>query len=149
MNSNITLPCILKNYLEMTTLLELFMHLVLRKKKVVDDYYVFHEFLFKKSKLYIPKCYIRDFFFSEAHVGTLMRHFGINKTYNMLYKRPKMKHDVHNFCNQFFKCKEAKTRSQPNGLYTKGLPTNISINFVISLGTLKMVRDSIFIVRVK
>ena len=60
-----------------------------------------------------------------------------------------MKHDVHNFCNQFFKCKEAKTRSQPNGLYTKGLPTNISINFVISLGTLKMVRDSIFIVRVK
>ena len=51
-----------------------------KKKKNVYNYYVFHEFLFKKSKLYIPKCSIRDFLGREAPVGTFMRYFRINKT---------------------------------------------------------------------
>ena len=66
---------ILKNYIEMTKTLKLFMHLILikkkKKKKVVDDYYVFYEFLFKKSKLCIPKCCVRDFLGKEAHGGGL------------------------------------------------------------------------------
>ena len=70
-----------------------------------------------------------------------MGHFGINKTYNMLHEhffRPKMKHDVHKFYSQCFKCKEDKSRLQPNGLYTSlNVPnkpwTNISMDFVLSL----------------
>ena len=30
-----------------------------KKKKAVNDYYVFHESLFKKSKICIPKCSIK------------------------------------------------------------------------------------------
>jgi len=55
-------------------------------KTAVDDYYVFHEFLFKKSMLCIPKFSIRDLLVKEAHGGGLMGHFGINKTYNMLHE---------------------------------------------------------------
>ena len=55
-------------------------------KTTVNDYYVFHEFLFMKSKLCIPKCSIRDLLVKEAHGGGLMGHFGINKTYNMLHE---------------------------------------------------------------
>ena len=47
------------------------MHLVLRKE-CVDDCYVFHEFLFKKNKLYIPKCSIKDLFVKEAYGAGLM-----------------------------------------------------------------------------
>ena len=115
---------------------------------------MFHEFLFKKSKLCIPKCSIRDLLVKEAHGGGLMGHFGINKTYNMLHEHffwPKMKHDVHKFCSQCFKCKEAKSRSQPNGLYTPlNVPnepwTNISMDFVLGLPHTKKGKDSIFVV---
>ena len=70
--------------------------------------------------LCIPKCFIRDLLVKEARGGGLMRHFGINKTYNMLHEHffwLKMKHDVHKFCSQCFKYKEAKSTLQPNELY--------------------------------
>jgi len=100
---------------------------------------VCHEFLFKKSKFCNSICSIRDLLVKEAHGGGLMRHFRINKTYNMLHEHffwPKMKHVVHKFCSQCFKCKEAKSRSQSNELYTPlNVPnepwTNISMNFVL------------------
>ena len=61
-------------------------YVVLRKKKkVVNDYYVFDEFLFKKSRLCIPKWFIRDLLVKEAH-SSLMEHFGINKTYDRLHE---------------------------------------------------------------
>ena len=44
---------------------------------------MFYEFLFRKSKLCIPKCSVRDFLRKEADGGGLMGHFGINKTYNI------------------------------------------------------------------
>ena len=46
---------------------------------------MFHEFLFNKSKLCIPKCSIRDLLVKEVHGGSLILHFGINKTYNILH----------------------------------------------------------------
>ena len=115
---------------------------------------MFHEFLFKKSKLCIFKCSTRDLLVKEAHGGGLMGHFEINKTYNMLHEHffwPKMKLDVHMFCSQCFKCKEAKSRSQPNGLYTplnvpNELWINISIEFVLGLPHTKKGKDSIFVV---
>ena len=49
-----------------------------------------------------------------------------------------MKHDVHKFCNQCFKYKEAKSRSQQTGLYTSlKVPnepwTNISMDIILGL----------------
>ena len=75
---------ILLNYMEMTKTLELFMHLV--QKKMVDEYYVFHNFLITKSMLCIPKCSIKDLFLREAYGGALMGHLRINKVYKMLHK---------------------------------------------------------------
>ena len=72
----------------------------------------------------------------------------------MLHKHffwPKIKHDVHKFCSHCFKYKEAKSRSQPNGLYTplnvSNEPwTNISMDFVLGLRHTKKGKDSIFVV---
>ena len=36
-------------------------------RKVVNDYYVFRDFLFKKSKLCVPKCSVRELLVKEAH----------------------------------------------------------------------------------
>ena len=38
-------------------------------KKAVDDYYVFHNFLIKKSMLCIPKCSIKDLILREADMN--------------------------------------------------------------------------------
>ena len=60
---------------------------------------------------YIPKGSIRDLLEKQM----VVRHFRINKTYNMLHKHflgPKMKHDVHKCCSQCFKYIEAKSKLQ-------------------------------------
>jgi len=83
-----------------------------------------------------------------------MGHFGIHKTYDMLHEHffwPKMKHDVHKVCSQCFKCKAAKSRTQPNGLYTPlNVPnepwTDISMDFILGLPRTKRGKDSIFVV---
>ena len=123
-------------------------------KKVVDDYYVFHKSLIKKSMLCISRCSIKDLLLREAYGGALMGHLRINKVYKMLHKHffwANMKHDVHKFCSQCFKRKEAKSRSPPNGLYTPlNVPnkpwTNISMKFVLGLMPTKKDKDSIFVV---
>ena len=66
-----------------------------------DDYFVFRGFLFKKDKLCIPRCSIRELLNKEAHEGGLMGHFGVHKTYDILHEHfhwPGMKHDVHRVC---------------------------------------------------
>ena len=97
---------ILPNYIEMSKISELFMHLFLQKK-AMDDYYLFHKFFM----LCIPKCSIKDLLLREAHGGALMGHLRINTVYKMLHKHffwPKTKHDVHKYCSKCFKRKETK-----------------------------------------
>jgi hypothetical protein len=44
-----------------------------------------HEgFLFKNKQLCIPTCSIREWLVRESHSGGLMRHFGVQKTLDML-----------------------------------------------------------------
>ena len=83
-----------------------------------------------------------------------MGHLGIHKTYDMIHEHffiwPKMKYDVHKVCSQCFKCKETKSRLQPNGLYTSlSVPnepwTDISINFVFGLPQTKKSKHSILL----
>ena len=49
-----------------------------------NDYYRFDGFLFKKGKLCVPKCSIRELLVKETHGGGLMGHFGIHKTLDLL-----------------------------------------------------------------
>ena len=44
--------------------------------KNVHDYIVFDEMLFRKGKLCIPKCSIRELLVNETHGGGLMGHLG-------------------------------------------------------------------------
>ncbi|KAL4011199.1 hypothetical protein IC575_028248 [Cucumis melo] len=52
--------------------------------KNVQDYIVFDGMLFRKGKLCIPKCSIRELLVNEANGGGLMGHFGEFKIYSML-----------------------------------------------------------------
>ena len=74
-------------------------------------------------------------------MGSLVENSKIIKTYNMLHEHffwSTMKHDVHKFYSQCFKCKKPKFRSQPNGLYTplnvsNKSWANISMDFILGL----------------
>ena len=77
----------------------------------------------------------------EAHGGGLMGHFGVDKTYVMLHEHffwPGMRHDVHKVCQHCIKCREAKSKLKPHGLYTP-LPvsdepwTTMSMDLVLGL----------------
>ena len=83
-----------------------------------------------------------------------MRHFGEFKIYSMLCEHfywLKMRKDVNKVCKQCFKCKEAKSKTQPHGLYTPlDVPSepwvDISMDFVLGLPKIRRHHDSIFVV---
>ena len=54
------------------------------EQKAFDKFYRHDGFLFKGSKLCVPKCSIRELLVLESHCGGLMGHFGVHKTYDML-----------------------------------------------------------------
>ncbi|KAG7593973.1 Integrase catalytic core [Arabidopsis thaliana x Arabidopsis arenosa] len=91
----------------------------------------------------------------EAHGEGLMGHFGIAKTMEVIMKEPfhwpHMKRDVERICGRCTTCKQAKSKVQPNGLYTP-LPipthpwTDISMDFVMGLPRTRTGKDSIFVV---
>ena len=90
----------------------------------------------------------------ESHGGGLMGHFGVAKTLAILQEHfywPHMKRDVKRNCGRCVTCKQAKSKVQPNGLYTP-LPIpiepwiDISMDFLLGLPRTKRGRDSIFLV---
>ncbi|KAA3464163.1 Transposon Ty3-I Gag-Pol polyprotein [Gossypium australe] len=111
-------------------------------------------FLFKEGKLCIPQSSIRDLLVHEAHSGGLMGHFSIGKTLSMLQEHfywPRLRRDVEQVCERCVTCKKAKSKIQPQGLYTP-LPTpeapwmDIFIDFVLELPRTKTGKDSIYFV---
>ncbi|PKI60108.1 hypothetical protein CRG98_019516 [Punica granatum] len=83
-----------------------------------------------------------------------MRYFGVAKTLFILQEHfywPHMKKDVERICGRCVTSRQAKSRVQPNGLYTP-LPISnepwidISMDFVLGLPMTKCGRDSIFVV---
>ncbi|XP_073286746.1 uncharacterized protein [Primulina huaijiensis] len=111
-------------------------------------------FLFREYRLCIPKSSIRELLVREAHGGGLMGHFGVAKTLNALHEHfywPHMRRDVERVCDKCITCRQAKSRTQPHGLYTP-LPVpsepwiDISMDFVLGLPRTKKGRDSIFVV---
>jgi hypothetical protein len=90
----------------------------------------------------------------ESHGGGLTGYFGVAKTLAILQGRfywPHMKRDVKRICGRCVTCRQAKSKVQPNGLYTPlPIPSepwiDISMDFVLGLPRTKRGRDSIFVV---
>ena len=71
-----------------------------------------HGFLFKGTRLCIPKCGFRELLNQEVHGGALARHFGIEKTCSMLkeqYYWLSMSKDMEHFVKRCFTCQQAKS----------------------------------------
>jgi hypothetical protein len=96
---------------------------------------------------------MRELLVQESHGGGLMGRFGVSKTLDILQDHfywPHMKRDVERICGRCVTCRQAKSKVQPNGLYTLPIPneawTDISMDFVLGLPRTKRGRDSIFVV---
>jgi hypothetical protein len=111
-------------------------------------------FLFQENKLCVPNCSRRELLVQESYGGGLMGHFGVAKTLAILqghFYWPYMKRDVERICGRCVTCRQAKSKVQPNGLYTPlPIPSepwiDISMDFVFGLPRTKRGRDSIFVV---
>jgi hypothetical protein len=111
-------------------------------------------FLFRENKLCVPNCSMRELLVQESHGGGLIGHFGVAKTLAILQDHfywPRMKRDVERICGRCVTCRQAKSKVQPNGLYTPlPIPSepwiDISMDFVLGLPRTKRGRDSIFVV---
>jgi hypothetical protein len=111
-------------------------------------------FLFRENKLCVSNCSMRELLVQESHGGGLMEHFRVAKTIAILQEHfywPHKKRDVERICGRCVTCRQAKSKVQPNGLYTP-LPIpcepwiDISMDFVLGLPRTKRGRDSIFVV---
>ena len=124
------------------------------ERSASGEYFRHDNYLFRKNRLCIPKCSLRDLLLLESHGGGLMGHFGIAKTLAVLHEHffwPHMKRDVERICGRCVTCKQAKSRVSSHGLYTPlPIPTapwiDISMDFVLGLPRTKRGRDSIFVV---
>ena len=123
-------------------------------KCAFGDFYRHEGFLFKKDKLCVPICSIRELLVRESHGGGLMGHFGVLKTLDILHEHfywPNMKHDVQSICDKCITCRQAKSKVRPHGLYTP-LPVpnqpwiDISMDFVLGLPRTQSGKDNIFVV---
>ena len=86
-----------------------------------EDFYRHNRFLFKGSSLCVPQSSVRELLVREAHSGGLMGHFGVMKTLEILHPHfywPHLKRDIERICKRCVKCKQAKSKSNPHGLYT-------------------------------
>ncbi|KAF7823723.1 putative gag-pol polyprotein [Senna tora] len=124
------------------------------EKHEMQDFYRCDGFLFKKDKLCIPNCSMRELLVIETHGGGLMGHFGVDKTLALLHEHfywPKMRKYVVSVCAKCVTCKHAKSKVQPHGLYSP-LPVpsqpwvDISMDFVLGLPRSQSGKDSIFVV---
>jgi len=113
-----------------------------------NGYYRHNYYLFKEKILCVPKCSIRDLLVRKTHEGGLMGCFGIQKTLEALHEHfywPRMKLDVHKFCDHCIVYKKAKSKVMPHGLYTL-LPIpdyswiDISMDFILDCPEQKMAK---------
>ena len=85
-----------------------------------EPYLVQEGYLFKGNKLCVPWGSWRELLVREAHGGALARHFGLNKTIDILKENfhwPKKGGDVHKVISACSICQRAKSQFD-QGLYT-------------------------------
>ena len=84
------------------------------------DFLIQEGYLFKGTRLCIPKCGTRELLIREVHEGALAGHYGENKTSIMLKEHfywPNMEKDVQDILKRCATCQAAKSHSLPQGLY--------------------------------
>jgi hypothetical protein len=110
--------------------------------------------LYHANKLCVPTSFVHLLFLQEAYGGSLMGHFGMKKTEDMLAAHffwPKKRRDVEHYVSQCTTCNKAKSRLNPHGIYMP-LPVpsvpweDIFMDFILGLPRTKRGRDSIFVV---
>ena len=118
------------------------------------DFHVLEGFLFKGTRLCIPRCSTRELLIREVHGGSLVGHYRENKTVIMLreyYYWPAMERDVQDILKRCKTCQVAKIHSLPHSLYTPlPIPTSpwvdVSMDFILGLPKTQRNKDSIFVV---
>lgn len=120
----------------------------------VDRFHQVNGFLFRDSKLCIPRSSTQELLIREVHGGGIAGHFGVDKTLSMLQEHfywPRMEKQVRNLISRCAACQQAKSRVQPQGLYTP-LPIperpweHVSMDFVLGLPRTQRRKDSIMVV---
>ncbi|KAE8718992.1 DnaJ protein ERDJ2A [Hibiscus syriacus] len=118
-------------------------------KGAFNKFYLVDGFLFRMNRLCIPQSSLREFLVHESHAGGLMGHFGIHKTLDIVMEHffwPHMRKTVEKICASCITCKQAKSKVNPNGLYTP-LPISsspwidLSMDFILGLPRTKKGRD--------
>ena len=124
------------------------------QKQPKGDFLLQEGFLFKGTRLCIPKCSTRELLIREVHGGSLAGHFGEDKTLTMLrehYYWPGMDKDVQDIIKRCGTCQIAKSHLLPQGLYMPPpIPTQpwvgVSMDFILGLPRTQRGKDSIFVV---
>ena len=125
---NIVVDALSRRHALLSTIETKFSEMCAACEKVSQNGYNMHNgYLFKDKRLCVPKCFIRDLLVRETHEGGLMGHFRVQKTLETLHEQfywPRIKHDVHKFCEHCTFCKKEKSKMMSHGLYTPCLYLN-------------------------
>jgi len=105
------------------------------------DFLIQEGFLFKGTRLCVPRCSTRELLIREVHGGSLAGHYGENKTLIMLrehYYWPGIEKDVQDILKRCGTCQVTKGHSLPYSLYTPlPIPTtpwvDVSMDFILRL----------------
>ena len=124
------------------------------QKHPKGDVLVQDGYLFKGTRLCVPKCGTRELLLREVHGGSLAGHFGEDKTFSMAREHfywPHMLKDVQDIIRRCATCQRSKSHSQPHGLYTplpilQGPWLDVSMDFILGLPRTQRNKDSIFVV---
>ncbi|KAI4343331.1 hypothetical protein MLD38_027853 [Melastoma candidum] len=123
-------------------------------QQAIDRFHQVNGFLFRDSKLCIPRSSTRELLIREIHGGGIAGHFGVDKTLAMLQEHfywPRLEKQVRGLIARCATCQQAKSRVQPQGLYTP-LPVperpweHVSMDFVLGLPRTQRRKDSIMVV---
>ena len=111
------------------------------EKVSFGKFYKHEGYLFKENKCCFPQYSLHELLVREAHGGGLMGHFRVKKILDVLSEYffwLHLKRDVEHICAKCVKCKQAKSKIIPYGLY---MPLNvpnkpwlyISMDFLLGL----------------
>lgn len=91
------------------------------EKLAYSKFYRLDEYLFRENKLYMLDSSLCELLLRKAHDDSLMEHFGVRKTSEILHKHfywSKIKHYVQRVCNKCITYRRYKSKILLHDLYT-------------------------------